>query len=147
MSAEQSIAEIEEEIVEEFALLDIDNDKNEYIIDIGKRLAPLDDQFKVPDNRIYGCQSLVWLTAESKDGKVFFSADSNSVYTKGLISLLIRVLSGQTPDEIINAKLEFIQRIGMSRFVGSTRSNGLLSMIKQMKNYALAFKVKNSLST
>lgn len=147
MSDEKSIAVIEEDIVEEFSFLDIANDKNEYIIDIGKKLPQLEEKFKVEENRIYGCQSIVWLAADFKDGKVYFNADSNSVYTKGLISLLIRVLSGQSPDAIIDAKLEFIDRIGMKNFVGTQRSNGIKAMIQQMRNYAIAYKVKNSLSS
>ena len=147
MSAEKSIAEIENEIVEEFALFDSWNDKYEYIIDLGKKLPPLEDQYKLDENRVRGCQSTVWLVADYKNGKVFFKAESDSVIVKGLISMLIRVLSGQTTDEIINAKLEFIQKIGMTTHLAQTRSNGLLSMVKQMKNFALAFKAKNSLTT
>jgi cysteine desulfuration protein SufE len=147
MSGEKSIAEIENEIVEEFALFDSWNDKYEYIIDLGKKLPPLEDQYKLDENRVRGCQSTVWLVADYKNGKVFFKAESDSVIVKGLISMLIRVLSGQTPDEIINAKLEFIQKIGMTTHLAQTRSNGLLSMVKQMKNFALAFKAKNSLTT
>ncbi len=147
MSGEKSIAEIENEIVEEFALFDSWNDKYEYIIDLGKKLPPLEDQYKLDENRVRGCQSTVWLVADYKNGKVFFKAESDSVIVKGLISMLIRVLSGQTPDEIINAKLEFIQKIGMTTHLAQTRSNGLVSMVKQMKNFALAFKAKNSLTT
>lgn len=147
MSAEKSIAEIEEEIVEEFALFDSWDDKYEYIIDLGKKLPPLEDQYKLDENRVRGCQSTVWLVADYTNGKVYFKAESDSVIVKGLISMLIRVLSGQTTDAIINAKLEFIQRIGMTTHLAQTRSNGLLSMVKQMKNFALAFKAKNSLTT
>ncbi len=146
MSAEKTIAEIEEEIVEEFALFDSWDDKYEYIIDLGKKLPPLEDQYKLDENRVRGCQSTVWLVADYKNGKVYFKAESDSVIVKGLISMLIRVLSGQTTDAIINSKLEFIQRIGMTTHLAQTRSNGLLSMVKQMKNFALAFKAKNSLS-
>jgi cysteine desulfuration protein SufE len=147
MSAEKTIAQIEEEIVEEFALFDSWDDKYEYIIDLGKKLPPLEDQYKLDENRVRGCQSTVWLVADYKNGKVYFKAESDSVIVKGLISMLIRVLSGQTTDEIINAKLEFIQKIGMTTHLAQTRSNGLLSMVKQMKSYALAFKAKNSLTT
>lgn len=143
----KTIIEIENEIVEEFALFDNWDDKYEYIIDLGKKLPPLEDQYKLDENRVRGCQSTVWLVADYKNGKVYFKAESDSVIVKGLISMLIRVLSGQTPDEIINAKLEFIQRIGMTTHLAQTRSNGLLSMVKQMKNFALAFKAKNSLTT
>jgi cysteine desulfuration protein SufE len=147
MSADKTIARIEEEIVEEFALFDSWDDKYEYIIDLGKKLPPLDDQYKLDENRVRGCQSTVWLVADYKNGKVYFKAESDSVIVKGLISMLIRVLSGQTPDEIINARLEFIQKIGMTTHLAQTRSNGLLSMVKQMKNFAIAFKAKNSLTT
>jgi len=146
MSDGKTIAEIEDEIVEEFALFDNWNDKYEYIIDLGKKLPPLEDQYKLDENRVRGCQSTVWLVADYKNGKVYFKAESDSVIVKGLISMLIRVLSGQTPDEIINARLEFIQKIGMTTHLAQTRSNGLLSMVKQMKNFAVAFKAKNSLS-
>jgi len=147
MSADKTIAEIEEEIVEEFALFDSWDDKYEYIIDLGKKLPPLEDQYKLDENRVRGCQSTVWLVADYKNGKIYFKAESDSVIVKGLISMLIRVLSGQTTDAIISAKLEFIQRIGMTTHLAQTRSNGLLSMVKQMKNFALAFKAKNSLTT
>jgi cysteine desulfuration protein SufE len=146
MKTEKTIAAIEEEIVDEFSLFDSWDDKYEYIIDLGKKLPPLEEEHKKDENRVRGCQSTVWLVADYKDGKVHFRADSDSVIVKGLISMLIRVLSGHAPDEIINAKLEFIHRIGMTTHLAQTRSNGLLAMVKQMKNYALAFKVKNSLS-
>lgn len=146
MKTEKTIAAIEEEIVEEFSLFDSWDDKYEYIIDLGKRLPALEEAHKKEENRVRGCQSTVWLVADYQDGKVHFKADSDSVIVKGLISMLIRVLSGHAPDEIINAKLEFIHRIGMTTHLAQTRSNGLLAMVKQMKNYALAFKVKNSLS-
>ena len=147
MSDDKTIAEIEDEIVEEFALFDSWNDKYEYIIDLGKKLPPLEDKYKLDENRVRGCQSTVWLVADYKNGKVYFKAESDSVIVKGLISMLIRVLSGQTTDDIINAKLEFIQKIGMTTHLAQTRSNGLVSMVKQMKNFALAFKAKNSLTT
>ncbi|MBS1972701.1 MAG: SufE family protein, partial [Bacteroidetes bacterium] len=99
---------------------------------------------KKDENRVRGCQSTVWLIADEKEGNIFFKAESDAVIVKGLISLLIRVLSGHKTDEIINAKLEFIQRIGMTTHLAQTRSNGLLAMVKQMKNYALAYKLKNS---
>jgi len=144
MSDHQSIEEIEKEIVEEFGLFDSWDDKYEYIIDLGKKLAPLEDQFKLDENKVRGCQSTVWLVADYRDGKVFYKAESDAVIVKGLISMLIRVLSGQTPDAIIEAKLNFIQQIGMTTHLAQTRSNGLLSMVKQMKNFALAYKIKNA---
>ncbi len=135
-----SIKEREEEIIEEFSLFDSWEEKYEYIIDLGKKLEPLDEKYKVPENIIKGCQSTVWLTSEFKDGKVFFKADSDAVIVKGLISMLIKVLSDNTPEEILNAKLDFINEIGMMTHLAQTRSNGLLAMIKQIKNYALAYK-------
>jgi cysteine desulfuration protein SufE len=146
MGEQNSIAEIEKEIVEEFSLFDSWDDKYEYIIDLGKRLPPLEEKYKVDENKVRGCQSTVWLAAEFRDGRVFFKADSDAVIVKGLISMLIRVLSGQTTDEIIDAKLDFIREIGMMGHLAQTRSNGLLAMVKQMKNYALAFKVKDSIN-
>ena len=140
-----TIQEIENEIVDEFSLFDSWDDKYEYIIDLGKRLPPLEDEYKKDENRVRGCQSTVWLVADYKDGKVFYKAESDAVIVKGLISMLIRVLSGQTPDDIVNAKLDFINKIGMMTHLAQTRSNGLLSMVKQMKNYALAYKLKNAI--
>lgn len=145
MNEHKTIEEIENEIVDEFSLFDSWDDKYEYIIDLGKKLAPLDDQYKKDENRVRGCQSTVWLIADYKDGKVFYKAESDAVIVKGLISMLIRVLSGQTPDDIVNAKLDFINRIGMMTHLAQTRSNGLLSMVKQMKHYALAYKLKNAI--
>lgn len=136
------IAEIEAEIVEEFSLFDNWDDKYEYIIDLGKKLPPLEAKYKVDENKVKGCQSTVWLGAESTDGRVYFKADSDAVIVKGLVSLLIRVLSGQEPDAIVNTKLDFIKDIGMIGHLAQTRSNGLLAMVKQMKNYALAYKLK-----
>lgn len=141
-----TIEETEKDIVEEFALFDSWDDKYEYIIDLGKRLPPLEDQYKTDENRVRGCQSTVWLVSEYREGKVFFKAESDAVIVKGLISMLIRVLSGHTPDEIIQARLGFIQEIGMTTHLAQTRSNGLLSMVKQMKNYALAYKIKQSVA-
>ena len=142
MEALQTIESTEDEIVDEFSLFDNWEDKYEYIIDLGKKLEPLDAQFKVDENKIKGCQSQVWLVANEKDGRICFKADSDAVIVKGLVSMLIRVLSGHTPQEILDAKLEFIDKIGMKNHLAQTRSNGLLSMVKQMKNYALAYKIK-----
>ena len=146
MSGNTTIQETEKEIVEEFSLFDSWDDKYEYIIDLGKRLPSLEDQYKKDENRVRGCQSTVWLVADYKDGKVLYKAESDAIIVKGLISLLIRVLSDHSPDEIINAKLDFIKEIGMTTHLAQTRSNGLLAMVKQMKNYALAFKIKSSTS-
>lgn len=146
MKDQRNIEETEKEIAEEFALFDSWDDKYEYIIDLGKKLAPLENQYKIDENRVRGCQSTVWLVADYKDGKVYYKAESDAVIVKGLISMLIRVLSGQEPDKIIGAKLNFIEQIGMTTHLAQTRSNGLLAMVKQMKNYALAYKVKEASS-
>jgi cysteine desulfuration protein SufE len=146
MQENKTIQETEDEIVEEFSLFDSWDDKYEYIIDLGKRLPELEERHKKDDNRVRGCQSTVWLVADHRDGKIFFQADSDSVIVKGLISMLIRVLSGHSPEEIITAELLFIQKIGMNTHLAQTRSNGLLAMVKQMKNFALAYKIKNSIS-
>ncbi|WP_028787310.1 SufE family protein [Terrimonas ferruginea] len=146
MEETKPIAEIEKEIVEEFALFDSWDDKYEYIIDLGKKLAPLAQEHKLDENKIKGCQSTVWMVANYRDGRVFFEADSDAIIVKGLVSMLIRVLSGQTPDAIIETPLAFIQQIGMTSHLAQTRSNGLLSMVKQMKNYALAYKLKNEVN-
>ena len=145
MSEQLTIEETEKEIVEEFSLFDSWDDKYEYIIDLGKKLQPLESEHKKDENRVRGCQSTVWLVADYKDGKVLYKADSDAVIVKGLISMLIRVLSGHKPDEIVSAKLGFINEIGMTSHLAQTRSNGLLAMVKQMKNYALAFQVKEKM--
>src|SRR3990170_4628655 len=144
MSDLKSIQSIENEIVEEFLLFDSWDDKYEYIIDLGKKLPPLEDQYKIDENRVRGCQSTVWLVADYKNGKIFYKAESDAVIVKGLISMLIRVLSGHSPDAIIEAKLDFIKQIGMTTHLAQTRSNGLLAMVKQMKNFALAYKINNA---
>jgi len=146
MGDHKKIEEIEAEIKDEFSLFDSWDDKYEYIIDLGKKLQPLDAQYKSDENRVRGCQSTVWLIADYKEGKIFYKAESDAVIVKGLISMLIRVLSGQTPDDIIQAKLNFIHEIGMTTHLAQTRSNGLLAMVKQMKNFALAFKLKQAAS-
>ena len=143
MNNPKTIDATESEIVEEFSLFDSWDDKYEYIIDLGKKLPALEDKYKIDENRVRGCQSTVYLAADYRDGKIFFKADSDAVIVKGLISMLIRVLSGHTPGEISEAKLNFIREIGMMTHLAQTRSNGLLSMVRQMKNYALAFKIKN----
>jgi cysteine desulfuration protein SufE len=144
MSDSKTIEAVEKEIVDEFSLFDSWDDKYEYIIDLGKKLAPLEDQYKIDENKVRGCQSTVWLVADYKNGKIFYKAESDAVIVKGLISMLIRVLSGHSPDEIIEAKLDFIKQIGMTTHLAQTRSNGLLAMVKQMKNFALAYKIKNA---
>ena len=145
MSEKKSIQEIEADIIEEFSLFDAWDEKYEYIIDMGKKLPKLDEKYKLDENKVKGCQSTVWLVAEMENGNLIFKADSDAIIVKGLISMLIRVLSNHTPDEIIEAKLEFIQKIGMTSHLAQTRSNGLFSMEKKKKNFALAYKLKQSL--
>jgi cysteine desulfuration protein SufE len=142
MGDNHSIAATEAEIVDEFSLFDSWDDKYEYLIDLGKKLPLLEEEHKKDVNKVKGCQSTVWLVSEYSDGKVYFKADSDAVIVKGLISMLIRVLSGHSPDEITQAKLDFINQIGMNTHLAQTRSNGLLAMIRQMKNFALAYKLK-----
>ncbi|MGZ3839664.1 MAG: SufE family protein [Flavisolibacter sp.] len=144
MSGHNSIEVVEKEIVEAFSLFDSWDEKYEYIIDLGKKLPPLEDQYKKDENRVRGCQSTVWLVADYRDGRIFYKADSDALIVKGLISMLISVLSGQEASEIIDARLDFIREIGMMSHLAQTRSNGLLSMVKQMKHYALAYKLKNA---
>jgi cysteine desulfuration protein SufE len=144
MNDHKSIEEIEQEIIEEFSLFDSWEDRYEYIIDLGKKLPVLEEQYKKDENKVRGCQSSVWLVADYKDGKIYYKADSDAVIVKGLISMLIRVLSGQEAEAIINARLDFIREIGMMNHLAQTRSNGLLAMVKQMKNYALAYKLKHA---
>ncbi len=145
MTEEKSIDAIQEEIIEEFGLFDSWDDKYEYIIDMGKKLKPLDDSFKTDENKIKGCQSTVWLVSEFKDGKVGYKAESDAVIVKGLVSLLIRCLSGHTPKEIVDTSLFFIDAIGMQQHLAQTRSNGLLAMVKQMKMDASVYMAKSQL--
>lgn len=141
-----SIDKIEEQVVEEFSVFDDWMDKYEYIIDIGKNLPPLEETYKTDLNKVTGCQSQVWLSAEMKDGNLYYKADSDAIITKGLIALLIRVLSGHKPDEIVDAKLGFLDEIGMKEHLSPTRSNGLVSMIAHMKKYAEKAKLNEPLS-
>lgn len=143
MSEVKSIVEIEEEIVDEFSLFDSWDEKYEYIIDMGKKLKPLDEEHKKEENKIKGCQSTVWMVSELKNGKVIYKAESDAVIVKGLVSMLIRVLSDHTPKEIVDARLEFIDKIGMRQHLAQTRSNGLLSMVKQMKLDATVYLAKS----
>ena len=137
-----SIKDIEEEIVDEFNMFDSWIDKYDYLIDLGKSLPKIDSIYKNQENIITGCQSQVWLHAKKEDDKVVFTADSDAIMTKGIIAMLIRVLSGQKAENIINTNLDFIDKIGLNEQLSQTRANGLNSMIKQMKIYALAFKNK-----
>jgi cysteine desulfuration protein SufE len=142
-----TIADKEEQIINEFTLFDDWMDKYNYIIDLGKSLPKIDEKLKIESNLIKGCQSRVWLSAEF-DGKVInFTGDSDAVITKGIANLLVRTLSGHTPDEILEADLSFVDKIGLKEHLSPTRSNGLVSMIKQMKLYALVYKTKASLNS
>ena len=137
-----TIDEIQEEIIEEFSAFDDWMDKYQMIIDLGNELPELDSRYKTDDNLIEGCQSKVWLQAEYTDGMVIFNADSDAIITKGLVSLLIKVMSGHTPQEILDSDLHFINEIGLTEHLSPTRSNGLLAMVKQMRIYALAWASK-----
>ena len=140
-----TIEQRQQEIVEEFSDIDDWMDRYGYIIDLGNALDPLPDSLKTPDRLIEGCQSRVWLDAEQdSEGRIIFRADSDAIIVKGIISLLVSVLSGHTPDEILDAQLHFVDEIGLSRHLSPTRSNGLLAMIKQMRVYALAYKAKSA---
>jgi cysteine desulfuration protein SufE len=138
----KTIKDVQEEIIGEFEVYDDWMDKYNYIIEVSRDLPIIDPKLKVNGNLISGCQSKVWLDADYADGKVIYTADSDAIITKGIVSLLIRVLSNRTPAEILNTELYFIDRIGLHQNLSPTRSNGLLSMIKQMKLYALAFQTK-----
>lgn len=133
----QTINEIQNEIIEDFSMLEDWNDKYEYLIDFGKSLPLIDEQYKTEGNRIHGCQSRVWLHAEIKENQLFFYADSDAIITKGIVGLLVKVLSGHTPKEIAETELYFIEKIGLKEHLSPTRANGLVSMIKKMKIDAL----------
>lgn len=135
-----TINEIQDQIIEDFSAFDDWMDKYQMLIELGNSLEPLDEKYKTPQNIIEGCQSRVWLQADYNDGIVHFSGESDAVIVKGLVSLLIQVMSDHTPDEILNSDLYFIEQIGLREHLSPTRSNGLLSMVKQMRVYALAFK-------
>ncbi|SEA12297.1 cysteine desulfuration protein SufE [Arachidicoccus rhizosphaerae] len=135
----QTIEEAQQEIIDEFAFLTDWMDKYEMIIQMGKELPAIDEKYKVPENLIKGCQSQVWLHADFKEGKLIFTADSDALITKGLVALVVSVLSGHTPKEIIASDLHFVDDIGLKSHLSPTRSNGLLSMLKQIKHYAIAF--------
>ncbi len=137
-----TINEIQDNVIEEFAAFDDWMDKYALLIDLGNSLAPLDEKYKTESNLIEGCQSRVWLHADYKDGKIYFEGESDAVIVKGIVSLLIQVLSGHTPQEILDADLYFINEIGLKEHLSPTRSNGLVSMVKQMRMYALAFRTK-----
>ena len=137
-----TINEIQDEIIEEFNAFDDWMDKYSLIIDMGNNLTPLDEQYKTNQNLIEGCQSRVWITAQMKDGKVHFEGESDAIIVKGIVSLLFRVLNNQTPKDILNNELYFIKEIGLQEHLSPTRSNGLVSMLKQMKLFAATFAAK-----
>ena len=137
-----TINEIQDEIIDEFSGFDDWMDKYQLLIDLGNEQAPLDERYKVESNLIDGCQSRVWLQADYADGIITFTAESDALIVKGIVALLIRVLSGHTPQEILDADLYFIEQIGLKEHLSPTRSNGVLAMVKQMRMYALAFRTK-----
>lgn len=137
-----TIIEQQDEIIEEFTELDDWMDRYQLLIDLGNEQEPLDEKYKTESNLIDGCQSRVWLQCDEEDGKLKFQAESDALIVKGIIALLIKVLSGHTPDEILNADLYFIPQIGLKEHLSPTRSNGLLAMVKQIRMYALAYKAK-----
>lgn len=144
----KSISDIQEEIIQEFSLLDGDMEMTVfYIMELGQKLPDMNEADKTEDNVVKGCQSKVWLAAKLENDNVYFAADSNTAITKGLVSLLVRIFNGQSPEAILNADLSFMQKIGMERFIGTQRSNGFAAMIKQMKLYALAFKTKQEVKS
>lgn len=135
-----TINEIQDEIIEEFSAFDDWMDKYALLIELGNSLAPLDDKYKTESNLIEGCQSRVWLQADYSDGLIHFQGESDAVIVKGIVSLLIKIISGHTPDEILNVDLYFVDKIGLKEHLSPTRSNGLVAMLKQMRLYAMAFK-------
>lgn len=142
-----TINEAQDEVIEEFSDFTDWMDKYQLLIDLGNEQKPLDDKYKTESNLIDGCQSRVWLQADYEDGKIYFTAESDALIVKGIIALLIRVLSGHTPQEILDTDLYFIDRIGLKDHLSPTRSNGLLAMVKQIRMYALAFKVKTKVKS
>jgi cysteine desulfuration protein SufE len=138
-----NIEQTEKEIIEEFEMFEDWMERYEHIIELGKTLPLLEEQYKTDDKLIKGCQSRVWLHSAIEEGKIKFKADSDAIITKGLVALMVRVLNDHTPDEIIDAKMEFVDKIGLKEHLSPTRSNGLVSMIKQMKMDALAYKLKS----
>ena len=138
-----TIKEIQDEIVDEFSMFDDWMQRYEYIIELGKTLPLIDEKFKTEENIIKGCQSKVWLQGEENDGKIAFTADSDAILTKGIIAILIRTFSNQKPSDILEANTDFIDEIGLKKHLSPTRANGLVSMIKKINMYALAFEAKN----
>jgi cysteine desulfuration protein SufE len=143
-----TISQTQDEIINEFSLLDGDMEMTVfYIMELGQKLPDMKEADKTEDNIVKGCQSKVWMMANLKNDMLYFEADSNTAITKGLVSLLVRIFNGQTPEDILKADLYFMNKIGMERFIGTQRSNGFASMIKQMKLYALAYKTKKEMSS
>ena len=138
----EAITAIEQDIIEDFELFDEWAEKYEYVIEIGRKLSAMDDKYKTDSNKIKGCQSSVWMIARFEDGRIYFEADSDSTFVKGLIALLMKVLNGQKPEDIFAAPLEFIDKTGLTTHIAQTRSNGLQAMIKQMKLYAWGYQMK-----
>ncbi|HIS11168.1 MAG TPA: SufE family protein [Candidatus Avibacteroides excrementipullorum] len=139
----ETIDELQDEVIEDFSQVDDWMDRYQMLIDLGEELPPMEEEYKTQQNLIDGCQSQVWLQADmTEDGKIVFSADSDALIVKGIIALLLKVISGHTPDEILQSELYFIDRIGLKDHLSPTRSNGLLAMVKQIKMYALAYKNK-----
>jgi cysteine desulfuration protein SufE len=142
-----TINQLQDEIISEFSLLDGDMEMTVfYIMELGQKLPVMNENLKTEENIVKGCQSKVWMTARVENDKIYFEADSNTAITKGLVSLLVRIFNGQRPESILNTDLYFMHKIGMERFIGTQRSNGFASMIKQMKFYALAFKTQKEIS-
>lgn len=142
-----TIPQVQDEIINEFSLLDGDMEMTVfYIMELGQKLPVMKEELKTEDNIVKGCQSKVWMTSRMEDDKIFFEADSNTAITKGLVSLLVRIFNGQRPEDILSADLYFMHKIGMERFIGTQRSNGFAAMIKQMKLYALAFKTQKEVT-
>ncbi|HLA54725.1 MAG TPA: SufE family protein [Flavobacterium sp.] len=139
-----TIAEIQADIIDEFSMFDDWDERFQYVIDLGKGLPLIAEEYKTEDNTIKGCQSKVWLRADDTDGKIVFTADSDAIITKGIIAILIRVFSNHTPSEILEADTKFIDEIGLKDHLSPTRANGLVSMIKQIKMYALAYQSKQN---
>ena len=138
-----TMKETEEQLIQEFEMFDDWMDKYNYIIELGKELPLIEEQCKTPDSLIEGCQSQVWLHPEYKEGRIYFTADSDAIITKGIVNLLVKVFSGRTPQEILDDDLSYLDAIGLKEHLSPTRSNGLASMIKQLKMYAVAFKAAN----
>ena len=138
-----TIKELQDQLIDDFSLFDSWMDKYEYIIQLGKELPPIEEKYKTDENLIRGCQAQVWLHADYKDGRLYFTADSDAIITKGLVSMVIKVLSGFTPEEIAREDIYFIDAIGLKNHLSPTRSNGLASMVKQIKMYALAYQSRS----